>query len=236
MIMGNSFKSQLKQIAVTTLALQAIIFCAPVFAAEDANKEQLALKLPEPTVKGTPDESAGDDPNLEPIPVKPISFLVPKGVQNVALGKTVISSVPPYGEGQLSQITDGKKEPVDEQAVEFKKGVQWVQVDLGAPHELYALAIWHDHRLRQVVRCVIVQVSNDPEFKSGVTTLFNNDTENLAGLGAGTDRQYFETRFGKVIDAKGTKARYIRGYTKGTVGESALNVWQEIEVYGLPVK
>ena len=51
-----------------------------------------------------------------------------KGVKNVALGKPVTSSVPPRA-GQLSQITDGKKEATDDDAVEFKKGPQWVQVD-----------------------------------------------------------------------------------------------------------
>lgn len=226
----------MKNLIAFVLTLLVVTICGPASAADAPTKEQLALKLPEATVRGTPDESASDDANLEPVPIKPVSFMVPKGVKNVALGKSVTSSTPPYGDGKLSQITDGKKEPIEEDTVEFKKGVQWVQVDLGAPHELYAIALWHDHRLRQVIRSVIVQVSDDPEFKTGVTTLFNNDTENLAGLGAGKDRQYFETRFGKVIDAKGTKVRYIRGYTKGTAGESALNAWQEIEAYGLPAK
>ncbi|HZV34004.1 MAG TPA: hypothetical protein VFB72_05460, partial [Verrucomicrobiae bacterium] len=128
---------------------------------------------------------------------------------------------------------DGKKEPVDSDAVEFKKGVQWVQVDLGAPYQIYAIALWHDHRYLQVMRCVIVQVSDDPEFKTGVTTLFNNDTQNVAGQGVGTDKQYFETRYGKVIDGKGVKARYVRGYTKGS-SQGAINAWEEVEVYGLP--
>jgi hypothetical protein len=78
-------------------------------------------------------------------------------------------------------------------------------------------------------------VSDDPEFKSGVTTLFNNDTDNSSGLGVGTDREYFEMEFGRVAAGKGVKARYVRGYTKGS-NQSALNCWQEIEVYALPAK
>jgi hypothetical protein len=85
------------------------------------------------------------------------------------------------------------------------------------------------------MHAVIVQVSDDPEFKTGVTTLFNNDKDNVAHLGVGPDREYFETRMGKIIDAKGIKARYIRGYTRGgSLG--AFNCWQEIEAYGLPGK
>ncbi|MEI2723465.1 MAG: hypothetical protein V9H26_07940 [Verrucomicrobiota bacterium] len=82
---------------------------------------------------------------------------------------------------------------------------------------------------------VIIQASDDPEFKTGVTTLYNNDTDNTSGLGIGSDREYFERHFGRVFDAKGVKARYVRGYTKGS-NLSALNCWQEIEIYALPAK
>ena len=82
---------------------------------------------------------------------------------------------------------------------------------------------------------VIVQVSDDPEFKTGVTTLFNNDTDNSSGLGVGKDREYFETRYGKIVDGKGTKARYVRSCLKGG-SLSALNCWQEVEVFALPAK
>ena len=51
----------------------------------------------------------------------------------------------------------------------------------------------------------------------------------------GTDREYFESNQGRLIDAKGLKARYIRGYTKGST-LSVLNCWEEIEVYALPGK
>ena len=137
--------------------------------------------------------------------------------------------------GELSPITDGKKEPLDDDAVEFKKGTHWVQVDLGQSFAIHAIVMWHDHRYVQAMHDVILQVSDDPEFKSGVTTLFNNDTDNSSGLGVGTDREYFEMQFGRVADGKGVKARYVRGYTKGS-NQSALNCWQEIEVYALPAK
>jgi len=195
-------------------------------------KVPLELKLPAPTLKGTP-EDLPSGPNIEPLSDKPRPpFYVPKGVTNVALGKPVTASVQPFT-GELSQITDGKKEAFDYDAVEFRRGTQWVQVDLGQPYKIYAIAMWHDHRYLQIFRDVIVQVSNDPEFKEGVITLFNNDTDNSSGLGVGTDREYFETHHGKIVDGKGVTARYVRCYTRGS-SQSALNCWQEIEVYALP--
>lgn len=194
--------------------------------------EPLKLELPAPTFKGTP-PNLPTGPNIEPLTDKPRApFMVPKGVQNVALGKPVVSSVPPFT-GETSQVTDGKKAASDCDTVEMKKGAQWVQIDLGRTCAIYAVALWHDHRYIQVVHDVIVQLSDDPEFKTDVQTLFNNDMDNSAGLGVGTDREYFETNAGKIIDAKGAKGRYVRGYTKGST-MTALNACQEMEVYGLP--
>ncbi|PYM13856.1 MAG: hypothetical protein DME18_08010 [Verrucomicrobia bacterium] len=211
-----------------------LLFSAPMLGADAPAKEALLLQLPAPTLKGTP-EDLPKGPDIEPLSDRPRpAFMVPKGVKNAALGKTVTSSVAPFA-GELSQITDGKKEAFDYDAVEFKKGTQWVQVDLGDSCFIYAIAVWHDHRYIQVMHDVVVQVSDDPEFKNNVQTLFNNDADNSSGLGAGTDREYFETHQGKIIDARGVKSRYVRGYTRGGTS-SALNCWQEIEVYTLPAK
>jgi hypothetical protein len=113
------------------------------------------------------------------------------------------------------------------------KGSQSVQIDLGEPVKIYAVALWHDHRWLQVFHDVIVQVADDPDFTQNVRTVFNNDMDNSSGKGIGKDREYFETQEGKLIDAKGVTARYLRSYTKGS-SLSAFNVHQEIEVYGLP--
>lgn len=217
--------------AITALLLY---FSIPLFGDDAPPKEALALQLPSPTLKGTP-EDLPQGPHIEPLSDKPRpAFMAPKGVKNVALGKPVTSSVAPFS-GELSQITDGKKEAFDSDAVEFKKGTQWVQVDLGDVYSIYAIAMWHDHRYIQVIHDVIVQVSDDPEFKTNVQTLFNNDLDDSSALGVGADREYFETNQGKIADAKGVKARYVRGYTKGGTG-TALNCWQEIEAYALPAR
>lgn len=220
--------------AVTCAALSAatVMGVSPARAADEL--APLPVKLPQPTLKGTPSELPSG-PHIEPLSDKPPKpFLAPKGVQNVALGKKVTTSVKPFT-GEPSQITDGKKEPDDDQVVEMRRGKQWVQVDLGQAFKIYAIAIWHDHRWIQVFHDVIVQVSDDPDFTQGVTTIFNNDVDNSAGLGIGTDKEYFETHYGRVFDAKGVVGRYVRAYTNGS-SLSAINACQEIEVYGVPAK
>lgn len=216
------------------LTATALVVASTAVSAIAADKAPLNLEIPAPTLKGTP-EQLPTGPNIEPNSDKaPEALMIAKGAKNVALGKTATSSVKPFT-GELEQITDGKKEAFDYDTVEMKKGTQWIQVDLGEAYKIEALAIWHDHRYIQVTYDVIVQVSDDPEFKTGVTTIFNNDTDNSSGQGVGTDREYFERHFGRVFDGKSAKGRYVRGYTKGS-HLSALNCWQEIEVYAVPNK
>ena len=81
---------------------------------------------------------------------------------------------------------------------------------------------------RAAVEKTVSQIEN-------VRTIFNNDSDNTSGLGVGTDREYFETYEGKLINTKGVKARYIRFYSKGST-ESALNEYTELEVYARPAK
>src|ERR1700760_3582143 len=117
-------------------ALFAVVSLAVIPVRADDAKEPLALTLPAPTLKGTP-EDLPKNSTIEPIPDKPPVFMVPKGAKNVALGKTVTSSTPPFPGESLSQVTDGKKEAIDADAVEMKKGVQWIQVDLGEDFNIY---------------------------------------------------------------------------------------------------
>ena len=65
------------------------------------------------------------------------------------------------------------------------------------------------------VYVVFVQVASDPDFITGVATLFNNDDDNSAGLGVGRDMHFVETNEGKLVDAKGTRGRYVRLYKIG---------------------
>lgn len=76
-----------------------------------------------------------------------------------------------------------------------------------------------------------VAVSEDPDFKGDVKLVFNHDAENLCGCGKGSDSKYFDTNFGKLIDAKGVKGRYVRLYSDGNDGNN-LNHYVEVEVFG----
>lgn len=200
-----------------------------------ADLAPLPVQLPDAGYEGTPKDMPPDTTAEKPTGKPRPPFLAPKGVVNVAAGKPVTSSDTSPISGDIKQITDGKKQAWDENVVLLRKRTQWVQVDLGGETELYAILVWHEHKTPVVYRDVIVQVSNDPEFKTGVQTLFNNDQDNSSGLGVGTDREYFENYEGKLVDAKGNKARYVRCYTKGNT-DHALNGYVEVEAFGLPVK
>ncbi|MBA7712477.1 hypothetical protein ES703_121454 [subsurface metagenome] len=82
---------------------------------------------------------------------------------------------------------------------------------------------------------MIVQVADDPDFITNVRTLFNNDIDNSAGIGVGDEMHYTETNEGRLIDAMGLKARYVRLYSNGNTSND-LNHYIEVEVYGKPVK
>src|ERR1041385_7758435 len=105
----------------------------------------LDLKLPQPAIKGTPkDQTFG--PIVEPLSDKPRpAMMVPSGVKNVAAGKKVTSSDKNTPADVLAKITDGDKEATDQSIIFLRKGTQWVQIDLGAPAELFAIVIWHAH-------------------------------------------------------------------------------------------
>jgi hypothetical protein len=217
------------------LALGVAGALALIARAADAELAPLPLKLPIPAFMGTPtDIPLGDHiekPSDKPRP----PFLAPKGVQNLALGKKVTSSDKAPITGSLDLVTDGDKESNDNSFVELHRRTQWVQIDLEKRAKIYAILIWHAHNTYQVYHDVIVQVSDDPDFTQGVKTLFNNDYDNSSGLGVGTDKEYFETYEGKLIDAKGVEARYVRCYSRGST-YSALNRYTEVEVWGIPIE
>lgn len=218
-----------------TLGLGVVCVLALATRAAETELAPLPLKLPIPAFMGTPtDIPLGEHiekPSDKPRP----PFLAPKGVQNLALGKKVTSSDKSPITGSLELVTDGDKESNDNSFVELRRRTQWVQIDLEKRAKIYAILIWHAHNTYQVYHDVIVQVSDDPDFTQGVITLFNNDYDNSSGLGVGTDKEYFESYEGKLIDAKGVEARYVRCYSRGST-YSALNRYTEVEVWGIPIE
>lgn len=197
-----------------------------------AGKEELKLKLPKPMFIGTPTNLKS--PNLEAVTGKPRgAFYVPTGTVVLSGKKKVTSSDANPVIGELDMITDGEKAGGDGYFVEMGPGVQWVQIDLGASHPLSAILVWHYHSQARIYHDVIVQASDDPAFKTGVTTIFNNDHDNSSKLGLGKDKEYIEVAEGKLFDAKGAKGRYVRLSSKGNTTND-LNHYVEVEVYGLP--
>ena len=187
-------------------------------------------------------------------------FLVPQGTKLLSRGVEVTSSDEEPIIGKLEMITDGNEEAQDTgyygYSVELVPGLQWVQLDLGKPHALYAILVWHyyspksydygwgweyTHEWPRVYQDVVVQISNDPAFKKDVITVFNNDHDNSSGLGKGKDDTYVETSEGRWIDPKGVEGRYVRLYSRGyschnnkykITQKVEFNHYIEVEVYG----
>lgn len=201
-------------------------------AASAQNKVVLQTKLPPPLFVGTPVPI--NVPNLElPTKGKRPDFYVPAGTINLARNKKVTASDANPNVGTLDMVDDGDKAGDEGSWVELGPGKQWVQIDLTKSANIFAVLVWHFHSQARVYRDVVVQVSDDPAFKSGVSTIFNNDFHNDLGLGAGKDLNYIETYQGKLIDAKGLKGRYVRLYSNGNTANK-LNHYIEVEVWGKP--
>jgi hypothetical protein len=216
-----------RTLAATSLFTLAL---APLGAQPAPNTEELKLNLPKPMFVGTPTNLRSA--NLEVITGKPRGpFYVPKGTVLLSVKKPVTSSDMQPVIGELDMITDGEKSGAEGYFVELGPSTQWVQIDLGAPHALHAILAWHYHSQARVYRDVVVQVSDDPTFQKGVTTIFNNDHDNTSKLGAGKDKEYIEVAEGKLFDPKGARGRYVRLYSNGNTTND-LTHYVEVEVYG----
>ena len=220
----------MKRTVSRTLTVLAGVFVA--IAAQAQDKVPLNTQLPKPLFVGTPVPL--NVPNLEPpLKGKRPDFYVPAGTVNLAKNKKVTASDNNPVVGTLDLVNDGDKAGDEGSWVELGPGKQWVQIDLAKNANIYAVLVWHFHSQARVYRDVVAQVSDDPTFKSGVTTIFNNDFKNDLGLGAGKDLNYVETYQGKLIDAKGVKGRYVRLYSNGNT-TNKLNDYIEVEVWGKP--
>ena len=156
---------------------------------------------------------------------------LPSGCTNLAARRPVASNDSHTDAETLAKITNGDKSSDDECVVELISGARWIQIDLGKESEIYAILVWRDHAIVRAYKGVVVQLSNDATFSNGVTTVFNADCDNLNGQGAGKDFSYIETNYGKLFDAKGAKARYVRLWSNGNTKDD-LNRYVEVEVWG----
>jgi len=211
---------------------------APAASAEEKHPdgwELIPLTLPKPMFVGTPQSFQGVTNLEKPLGKPRATFYAPKGTVNLAAGKAVKSSDEEPIIGEIEMITDGDKEAADGSYVELGPLLQHITIDLGSPCEIYAIILWHYHKQARVYFDTIVQVADDPDFINNVRTVFNNDDDNSSGLGTGSEMNYVETSEGKLIDAKGVRARYVRCYSRGN-SSNDLNNYIEVEVFGKAVQ
>lgn len=208
---------------------KTIIAFVALAAALCSYAKPLKLDVPRSQLTGTPvpikiDNLEAKAPNPEPN--------VPDDVSNIAKGKKVTSSDDFPIIGELELITDGDKEAAEGSYVELADKLQWVQIDLEKSAEIFAIAVWHYHSQERAYKDVVVQISDDPAFKSGVKTVFNNDNDNSAKLGKGDNKAYVETNLGKLMVVNPpVKGRYVRLYSNGNTSND-MNHYIEVEVFG----
>ncbi|HPY76251.1 MAG TPA: discoidin domain-containing protein [Anaerohalosphaeraceae bacterium] len=207
----------------------------PTAVEKEDNLKPIDLILPKPQFVGTPENIVGVKNLEKPLGAPRPPFLAPEGTVLVSRGKPVKGSEQEPILGSYDMITDGDKEASDGSLVEMGPFSQWITIDLEAEYEIYAIVFWQYHKVERVYYDVIVQVSQDPEFIVDVVTLFNNDTDNSSGQGAGQDKNFVGTSEGKLIDARGTRARYVRIYSNGN-NQNDMNHFIEVEVFGKSVK
>ena len=211
---------------ILPLVASALALAAQLAAAD----APLKVEVPKPLFAGTPRPISLA--NLEPANAKRPDIMVSSDVKLLSRGKKVTSSDSLPVIGELSFITDGDKTGIDGAYVELGPNTQWVQVDLGSTAKIAAVAVWHFHSQARVYHDVVIQISDDAEFKKGVTTIFNTDDDNSSKLGKGSDKSYVETNNGRVVDAKNTNGRYVRLYSNGNTSDE-LNHYCEVEVFGV---
>ena len=230
-------KSPISKLAAAAVVVIAIMIGMYYFNQDASNSKLVVLdiKLPKPMFVGTRENFPGITNLEKPLGKPRPPFYAPAGTKNVAFGKPVASTDEEPIIGEVELITDGDREAADGSYVELGPFPQHVTIDLGAEYEIYAILFWHYHKQARVYLDVVVQVADDPDFITNVRTLFNNDNDNSSGLGIGKDMHYVETAEGKLIDAKGVQARYVRLYSNGSSSDD-LNHYVEVEVFGTPAK
>ncbi len=157
----------------------------------------------------------------------PAAYASAPNTTNVALGKVATTSAT---FSNLNCITDGDKDTDNFSDSYPNDGIQWIILDLGSEKTIDRIKLWHYFGDGRMYRDVIIQLSNQADFLSGVTTIFNNDSDGSSGQGIGTDGEYNETSEGKTINFNATRTRYLKFWSNGSTSNSS-NHYVEIEVF-----
>lgn len=221
------------------MALGLVLASTNWFKAKELDLITIRPRFPHSTFISAP--WGCDLPNFEKMGRGPSikDFLAPAGTEIISLNQPVTSSSEPY-RGEIKWVTDDELYcgGEGENAVFFEKLPCWVQIDLGMDCSVDHVWLWHDQGAMQrrqtpdVFEDVIVQLSNDAEFRSGVVTIFNSDDDGSCGQGKGADPTYMETNHGRGFPANGQKARYVRiwggksySYSGGPCRFTEVTVW-----------
>ena len=205
----------MKKLVMSALALAAV--------AAFADKVALKIEFPPPHSSGTPKEIKSDnlEPDLGPGKFRPPIMVEPEFTKKLTTEDTKVTTSEEAVTGENEYVVDGDKTPDATSMLQLPGGVQWVQLDLGAEHDISAVCVWHDQGDERVYKDVIVQISNDEKFLKDVVTVFN--------------KEYRERNEGRpisaMVDDKPTKGRYVRCYSNGSTSEP-VNNYIEIEVFG----
>ncbi|MDB6113060.1 MAG: autotransporter-associated beta strand repeat protein [Lacunisphaera sp.] len=155
--------------------------------------------------------------------------------QPLSQGKAVTYSTISSGESAgtpASYLTDGDTSLTHLVAVGNANQLVSATIDLGQRSMVQRLKMWHYWNDGRSYHDVIVQLSTTPDFSSGVTTVFNNDTDNSAGLGVGQNAEYAESSAGKeIILSTPVSGRYARFYLAGN-SVNGFNHYVELQVFG----
>jgi hypothetical protein len=229
---GNTSNDQNHYVEVEVYGIVGGAAASGATTLSPSGKSVLKIKYPMPMFRNT--AVPKNEPNLEPtskfIANRSQTIVVPNGTMNMARGKPVTSNKLRPATGKLAMVTDGDASGENGHNVDLGDGVKWVQIDLQAVASISAISLWHYHTSSRVYRDVIVRVSNDPDFVK-YATVYNNDHDDSSGLGAGKDKGYVESHYGRLIECAGTVGRYVRLYSKGSNADTN-NHYVEVEVYG----
>ena len=159
--------------------------------------------------------------------------------KNVALGiiptfdeGVTLNSYPSENSSTIESITDGVG---DSDNFMYSNKIAWLYLDLGEEIVIDKIAtkFWYNNSF-----LVVIQTATDPDFTENLYTVFNNDTNNLVGVGAGTDGTYTDLGSGSVFNTftfEKRAARYIRVWAQNTDGRQ-YSMWEEIQVWSAVIE
>ena len=167
--------------------------------------------------------------------------------ENLALGKEPTlkmkdgSAIDKVNEKRpASMATDGIKNDTEANYCDFGKddtrASRYMQVDLGESALISQINLWRYWADGRTYDATVIAVSETENFAKP-TIVYNSDTDNVHGLGKGTDEKYSEISDGKTFELnKPTRGRYVRVYMYGVHNGGTTNHIVELEVMGHQVQ